>query len=44
MSEPESALDEPPPFWGRWRRIYWVVAGLLAAEILVFLLLREWAA
>ena len=38
-----SAIDEPPPFWGKWRRIYWVVAALLAAEILVFWVLRRWA-
>jgi hypothetical protein len=34
----------PPPFWSRWDRIYWFVAGLLAAEALGFWLLTWWAA
>ena len=29
-------IDQPPPFWGRWERIYLLVAGLLAVETLVF--------
>ena len=36
-------IDDPPPFWARWGRIYWVVAGLLAAETLAFWLLSRWA-
>ena len=39
-----TGLDQPPPFWGRWSRIYWLVGGLLAADILVFLWLGRWAA
>jgi len=35
--------DEPPPFWGRWERIYLLVAGLLAVETLVFWWLTRWA-
>jgi hypothetical protein len=35
--------DEPPPFWSRWSRIYGVVAGLLAIEVLAFWLLSRWA-
>jgi hypothetical protein len=32
-----------PPFGRTWRRLYWVVAGLLAAEVLAFWLLARWA-
>ena len=28
----EERDDEPPPFMGRWRWIYLLVAGLLAVE------------
>jgi len=42
MTEPRSDLDDPPPFWGRWSRIYWVVAGLLVADLLAFWLLQWW--
>jgi hypothetical protein len=35
--------DESPPFWGRWGRIYWLVAGLLAVETVVFWWLARWA-
>lgn len=35
--------EEPPPFLGRWGRIYLLVAGLLAVEVLAFGLLRWWA-
>ena len=35
--------DEPPPFWSRWSRIYWVVTGLLVAQIALFWLLSRWA-
>ena len=33
----------PPPFWGRWGRIYLLVAGLLAVETVVFWWLTRWA-
>lgn len=36
-------VDEPPPFWSRWGRIYWFVAALLAAQTLAFWLLSRWA-
>jgi hypothetical protein len=36
-------IDDPPPFWGRWERIYLLVAGLLAVETLVFWWLTRWA-
>lgn len=36
-------VDEPPPFWGRWGRIYLLVAGLLLAETLLFTWLTRWA-
>lgn len=39
----EGAADEPPPFWSRWSRIYWFIAGLLAAETLAFWLVSRWA-
>lgn len=39
-----SDLDAPPPFWGRWRHVYLLVAGLLAAEVAAFWLLTRWAA
>jgi hypothetical protein len=34
---------DAPPFWGRWERIYLLVAGLLAVETLVFWWLTRWA-
>ena len=45
MSEPGDArdLDTPPPFWSRWGRIYWFVAGLLAFDVVVMWLLTRWA-
>ena len=49
MSEPgaggagRGGTDEPPPFWSRWSRIYWFVAGLLVAQIVAFWLLARWA-
>jgi hypothetical protein len=40
----ESPLSiDPPPFWGRWGRIYLLVAGLLAVETFVFWWLTRWA-
>lgn len=41
--DPSGAADPPPPFWGRWGRIYLLVAGLLAVETLVFWWLTRWA-
>ena len=35
-------VDEPPPFWSRWSRIYVFVAGLLLVETVVFWLLTRW--
>jgi hypothetical protein len=45
MSEPSgpSGIDQPPPFWSRWSQLYWLVGGLLAADVLVFWLLTRWA-
>lgn len=40
----QHGLDEPPPFWQRWSRLYWLVAGALAADVIVFWLLTRWAA
>ena len=40
--EPE-APHAPPPFWGHWSRIYLLVAGLLAVEVVVFWWLTRWA-
>jgi hypothetical protein len=36
-------IDQPPPFWGRWSRLYWLVAVLLAADVAVSYLLTRWA-
>jgi hypothetical protein len=33
----------PPPFGGRWSRLYWLVAAMLAADVLAFWLLTRWA-
>jgi hypothetical protein len=35
--------DEPPPFWGRWGRIYLLIAGLLFVETALFWWLTRWA-
>ena len=35
--------ESPPPFWGRWGRIYLLVAGLLLAETGAFWALTRWA-
>jgi hypothetical protein len=37
------SLDEPPPFWGSWERIYVLVAAALAAQTLIYWLLGIWA-
>lgn len=34
--------EDPPPILGSWRRMYAVVLGVLAAEILLFLALTRW--
>ncbi len=41
MDEP--GLHDPPPILKRWNRLYWLVAGLLAADVLVSWLLTRWA-
>lgn len=33
---PDSALEEPPPLLGAWRRVYLAVIGWLALLILLF--------
>jgi len=33
---PHSALEEPPPLLGAWRRLYLAVIGWLALLILLF--------
>ncbi|HEX7842864.1 MAG TPA: hypothetical protein VF469_35565 [Kofleriaceae bacterium] len=38
-----TAPHDPPPFWGRWDRIYLLVAGLLFVEAAVFWALTRWA-
>jgi hypothetical protein len=45
MTEPGAprGLDEPPPFWGRWSRLYWLVGGVLVVDVVVFWLLTWWA-
>ncbi|TMQ18957.1 MAG: hypothetical protein E6J90_19000 [Deltaproteobacteria bacterium] len=35
--------DEPPPFWGRWGRIYLLIAGLLLIETALLWALTRWA-
>jgi hypothetical protein len=34
-NEPRPELDEAPPF-GTWRRIYLIVLGALAAQVIVY--------
>ena len=36
-------IDDPPPILKRWSRLYWLVGGLLAADVLVSWLLTRWA-
>ena len=36
-------IDPPPPFWGRWSRIYLLIAGLLLVETVLFWWLTRWA-
>jgi hypothetical protein len=31
-------IDEPPPFLGTWKRVYWVVVVYLAVIIVLFAL------
>ena len=40
----EARLHEPPPLLGRWSRLYWIVAIVLALDIAGFWLLTRWAA
>jgi len=42
-SGPGSGIDQPPPFWRRWRQLYWLVALLLVADVIAFWLLTRWA-
>lgn len=35
---PEHSNDEPPPILGSWARLYSVVIGALAVEVLIFYL------
>jgi len=37
-------LDQPPPIGGRWSRLYWAVAVLLAIDIAALWLVTWWAA
>jgi hypothetical protein len=39
----QSGIDTPPPFWGRWSKLYWLVGGLLAADVVVAWWLTRWA-
>jgi hypothetical protein len=41
--KPPERLDEPPPFWSRWSKLYWFVAGMLAFDVLAMWLLTRWA-
>ena len=41
MDDP--GLNDPPPLLARWSRLYWLVGGLLAADVLVAWLLTRWA-
>lgn len=43
IAEVVRAPDEPPPFWGRWGRIYLLIAGLLLIETGLFWALTRWA-
>jgi len=45
VSEPgaRDSLDTPPPFWSRWSRLYWFVAGLLVFDVVVMWVLTRWA-
>ena len=38
-----SAFDEPPPFWQRWSRLYWLVAGTLEVDVIAFWLITRLA-
>jgi hypothetical protein len=42
MTDERHEADEPPPFWGRWGRIYLFVAALLLAQVLAFFALTRW--
>jgi hypothetical protein len=38
-----SNADEPPPFWGRWGRIYLFVAMLLLVQTIAFFVITQWS-
>jgi hypothetical protein len=35
--------EDPPPFWGKWGKVYAFVAGLLLVEAGLFWALARWA-
>jgi hypothetical protein len=35
--------EEPPPFLGRWRNVYLLVAGELLVLVAIFYALTRWA-
>ena len=35
--------EDPPPFWGQWKRLYVFVAALLLVETALFYALARWA-
>ena len=39
----EPAGSEPPPFLRSWRNVYLLVLAELAALVIAFAVLREWA-
>ncbi len=44
QADQSGELEEPPPFFGTWRRVYLAVIGWLALLILLFCLFtREFA-
>lgn len=44
MSEPGDKLEEPPPVLGSWGRLYALVAGLLALDVILLYALVRWVA
>ena len=42
-AESSRTVDDPPPFWSRWTRIYTFVAVLLLVQAVAFWILSEWA-
>jgi len=39
-----SGIEAPPPVMRTWGRLYWLVAGLLAFDVVAMWLLTRWAA